>query len=102
LPQIRKVDSSAKHRLKKQTKGFQEREPYRQAIQSLSGDRMIEIEPDAGETVRKIRLNLARAAKEVNIAIGYGETDENTVLAWLEQGNGRRRRGRRARAEVTA
>ncbi len=100
MAQIRTVDLSAKSRLKLRTKGYQEREPYRQAIQSLTADSTIELEPDPGEALRKIKLNLARAAKEVGRAIRYGETRENTVLAWLaeEEPAPRRRRGRRARS----
>ena len=95
MPQIRQQDSSAKQRLKQRTKGHQEREPYRQAIASLSGDNTVELVPEGDESLRKIKLNLARAAKETNMAIGYGETRDNTVLAWLTNGETpRRRRGR--------
>ena len=89
-------------RLKGQTKGYQERELYRSAIASLRPDQTIEVEPEQGETLRKIKLNLSRAAKEVGRSVKYGETDERTVLAWLDEGNGRRRRGRRPKAEATA
>lgn len=101
MPQIRKVDQSAKDRLKHRTKGYQEREPYRQAVLSLSAGENIEIEPEDGETLRKIKLNLARAAKEVGRTISYGETVENTVLVWLSDADGapRRRRGRRPKGE---
>ena len=95
MAEIRQVDSSAKERLKHQTKGYQEREPYRQAVSSLTPNALIELEPDAGETLRKVKLNLARAAKEVGRAVSYGETQQNTVLAWLSSSDssGRRRRG---------
>lgn len=95
MPQIRQQDSSAKQRLKQRTKGYQEREPYRQAIGSLSRDNTVELVPEDGESLRKIKLNLARAAKESGMSIGYGETRDNTVLAWLTDGEApRRRRGR--------
>lgn len=95
MPQIRQQDATAKNRLKQRTKGFQEREPYRQAIGTLSADNTVELTPEDGESLRKIKLNLARAAKETGLAIGYGETRDNSVLAWLTNGEApRRRRGR--------
>ncbi|HYU21310.1 MAG TPA: hypothetical protein VEQ11_21710 [Chloroflexota bacterium] len=99
MARIRSVDSSAKGRLKQRTKGYEEREPYRRAILSLSGDGTIELEPESGETLRKIKLNLARAAKEVGRPVKYGETTDNKILAWLTDSGGiRRRRGRRPKA----
>jgi hypothetical protein len=102
MAQIRRLDSSAKERLKQRSKGYQEREPYRQAVMSLAGSGTIEIEPEEGETLRKIKLNLARAAKETRRSIDYGDTQENTVLAWLKDGEGapRKRRGRRPKVAV--
>ncbi len=96
MAQIRTVDISAKNRLKQRTKGYQEREPYRQAVRSLTHDSPIEVVPEMGETLRKIKLNLARAAKEENRSVKYGETGEGTVIAWLSEGDSapRRRRGR--------
>ena len=104
MAQIRRVDSSAKDRLKHRTKGYQEREPYREAVSGLSGTAVIELEPDSGETLRKIKLNLARAAKELGKSISYGETDQNTVLAWLNDSDAapRKRRGRRPKAAATS
>ncbi|MBA2448048.1 MAG: hypothetical protein H0V51_08485 [Chloroflexi bacterium] len=99
MAQIRKVDASARDRLKHRTKGYQEREPYRKALESLSGNAVIEVEPDSGETLRKIKLNLSRAAKELNRSISYGETEQKTVLAWLadSEASPRRRRTRRSK-----
>ncbi len=104
MAQIRRVDTNAKQRLKQRTKGYQERAPYREAVLSLSGGATIELEPEADETLRKIKLYLARAAKEVGRSISYGETQENTVLAWLSDSDAapRRRRGRRPKAALTA
>ena len=101
MAQIRKVDASARDRLKHRTKGYQEREPYRKAVESLSGNAIIELEPDSGETLRKIKLNLARAAKELKRSISYGETEQNTVLAWLADTNATPRRRRARRAKTT-
>ena len=97
---IRMVDTSAKQRLKSQSKGYQEREPYRAALRDLKLDGLLEFVPDSGETLRKIKLNLARAAREVGRSIGYGETVEKSVLAWLKDSDGapRKRRGRRPKA----
>ena len=95
MPQIRQQDSTARLRLKQRTKGYQEREPYRQAIASLSGTNTVELVPEGDESLRKIKLNLARAAKETGMSIGYGETHDDSVLAWLTNGEApRRRRGR--------
>lgn len=102
MARIRDVDVSAKQRVKQRTKGFQEREPFRQAVANLTTDRAIELEPENGESLRKIKLNLARAAKEVNRNISYGETGDNMIVAWLDEGNAgqKRRRARRKDAEA--
>ena len=102
MAQIREVDVSAKQRVKQRTKGYQEREPFRQAISELTPDSAIEVTPEGGESLRKVKLNLARASKEVNRSIGYGETGDNAIVAWLDEGNTgqKRRRGRRPAAEA--
>ena len=102
MPQIRRQDSSAKQRLKRRTKDYQEREPYRQAIGSLSGDNTVEIVPEEGESLRKIKLNLARAAKETGASIAYGETRNNTVLAWLADNEMPHRRRTQNMEETTS
>ena len=101
MAQIREVDVSAKQRVKQRTKGYQEREPFRQAVANLTADRAIELMPESGESLRKLKLNLARAAKEVGRNISYGETGDNAIVAWLDEGNTgqKRRRARRASAE---
>ena len=101
MAQIREVDVSAKQRVKQRTKGYQEREPFRQAVANLTADRAIELMPESGESLRKLKLNLARAAKEVGRNISYGETGDNAIVAWLDEGNSgqKRRRARRASAE---
>ena len=93
MPKIRTAAAKARARLKTAGgQGYQNREPYRQAIQGLSGDRMIELEPEEGESLRKIRVNLARAAKEVGKEVRSGETEEGTLLVWLAAPSRRRRR----------
>ena len=97
MAQIREVDVSAKQRVKQRTKGYQEREPFRLAVANLTADKAIELEPESGESLRKLKLNLARAAKEVGKPITYGETGDNKIIAWLDEGNTgqKRRRPRR-------
>ncbi len=103
MAQIRTVDATAKRRLKKRSKTDQERDQYRLAIAQLGQQGMIEVEPEDGETLRKIKLNLSRAAKDGGVTIKYGETHDNTILVWLADPP-TRRRGRRpkAAAEATA
>jgi len=71
--------------------------PYREAIANLGTDRALELEPDEGETLRKLKLLVRRAAKEVGRAVQYGESDEGTLLVWLAGPTTRpgKRRGRR-------
>jgi hypothetical protein len=102
MAQFREVDISAKQRVKQRTKGYQEREPFRQAVGSLTADKVIEIAPESGESLRKLKLNVARAAKEVTRNVSYGETTDNTIIVWLADGDGaqKRRRARRKDAEA--
>ena len=103
MPQIRTVDTTARQRLKNRTKSDQERDQYRSAVSQLGRQSvMIEVEPEEGETLRKIKLNLSRAAKEIGATIQYGETRENTVLAWLVGGAPAKRRGRRPKVAAQA
>ena len=44
-----------------------------------------ELEPDEGETLRKLKGAVTLAAKEVNRAVGYGESESGTLLVWLEE-----------------
>src|SRR5215211_5636928 len=102
MAQIREVDVSAKQRVKQRTKGYQEREPFRTAVQNLTADRAIELAPESGESLRKLKLNIARAAKEVGRNVAYGETGDGMIVAWLDEGNTgqKRRRTRRTPAEA--
>jgi hypothetical protein len=93
MPRITTVDlTDARNRLKGRTSGYDDRAPYREAIAKLSGDRILELEPDASETIRRLKHDVTRAAKEVNRAIGYGESREGTLLVWLDSPKTRRRR----------
>jgi hypothetical protein len=102
MAQIREVDVSAKQRVKQRTKGYQEREPFRQAVANLTADRAIELAPEQSESLRKLKLNLARAAKEVGRNIAYGETGDNMIVAWLEDGNAGQKRRRARRKDTEA
>jgi hypothetical protein len=59
---------------------------YRQQLARLSTGIILEIEPEAGENLRKIKVNVTRAANELNLAIGYGITTEGTLLVWQKSG----------------
>jgi hypothetical protein len=102
MPTVKQHDRSARMRLKHRTQGFDNREPYRQAIASLKGDVTIELIPDEGESVRKIKLNLSRAAKEMGVEIKYGDSTDNSVLAWLQNAEPVRRRPGRPRKNPVA
>jgi hypothetical protein len=91
---IRVVDlESAKKRLKS-NKRYQEREPFRMAVASLTPEKVIELAPEGGESLRKLKLDLARAAKEVGRNIAYGETTDDKLIAWLAKANGKGQRRR--------
>jgi hypothetical protein len=85
MVRITTVDlAEARNRLKARAPGWAYRAPYREAIANLSESRMLELELDAGESMRKLRLNIARAAKEVNRLVDYGVSTEGTLLVWLQ------------------
>ena len=92
MPQITTVGLEARNRLVKRTRGYDVRAPYREALANLTDDRALELEPDEGETLRKLKLNVARAAKEANRQVAYGESDSGTLLVWLEEPKKIRRR----------
>jgi hypothetical protein len=102
MARIREVDVSAKQRVKQRTKGYQEREPFRQAVANLTTDKAIELTPENGESLRKLKLNLARAAKEVGRNISYGETGDDMIVAWLAEGEAGQRRRRTRRKDADA
>ncbi|MFN8522882.1 MAG: hypothetical protein U0821_07210 [Chloroflexota bacterium] len=100
MVQFRQVSESAKQRLRSKSRGYADREPYRQAILSISGSNPIEVVPDSSDTLRKVKLNVSRAAKEVTTNIKYGETVDGTLLVWVDSGesSGRRKPGPKPRA----
>lgn len=101
MPQITTVDIEAKSRVIRRTPGYEMRAAYRQAIANLSSERALELEPDEGETLRKLKLNVARAAREANRQVSYGESEDGTLLVWLEEPQKRRRRRRTSQSTGT-
>ena len=103
MPQVRTVGLEARARLIKAHggKGYDQRAPYREAIAALSDDQVLELEPEDGETLRQIRVRLARAAKEVGTEIKSGETREGTLLLWLANPQPQQRRRRRSKDTLT-
>src|SRR4051794_34774784 len=98
---IRAIDlADARRRVRGRTSVLDSRAPYREAIANMTDARMIELEPDTGETMRGLKLNVTRAAREVSRNIGYGESDSGTLLVWLE--STKQRRGPRARKQRAA
>ena len=96
MPEIRNAGPEARARLTKRSPAEIEREPIRQAIRDLRGDQTLELIPDAGETMRKLKMLATRAGKAAGRAIKYGETHDGSLLVWLADApNGRRRRRRR-------
>jgi hypothetical protein len=96
MPTFHEVDTEARRRLAKKTRGYQEREIYRGALATLADGRTLEVRPDEGESLRKIKVNLRRSSHELGIDVTYGETEEGTVLVWKEEPQ-RIRRPRRRR-----
>ena len=100
MVEVRQAGPEARARLAKQGRGYAEREPYRQAIRALEGDATVELVPDEGESIRKLRLFTSRAAKEAGRNVKYGETQEGSLLVWLaEQEATRQKRRRRRKAD---
>lgn len=92
MPEIRHAGPEARERLVKGGHRASEREPIRDAIRTLSGDQTLELIPDEGETMRKLKTIATRAATEVGRTVRYGETQEGSLLVWLSNGGRRRRR----------
>jgi len=74
----------AKLRLVDQGRGFQQRAVYRDHLAELNPGMIWEIEPEDDESVRKLKVNVRRAANELDLPIRYGETPEGTLLVWKE------------------
>jgi hypothetical protein len=102
VPLIRTLDlAEARNRVRGRSAGESARAPFREAIAHLAGDRVLELTPDAGESMRAMKLNVTRAAREVGHLVAYGVSEEGTLLVWLEQPK-RRRGPRRGRAVASS
>jgi hypothetical protein len=96
--------------IQKGKKGYEEREPYRDALKALVPGEYLRIAPDEnveGETTRAIKFRLIAAAKETNVNIKYGDGKNGDVVAWLDTGapgepSGTRRSTRKKNADAPA
>jgi hypothetical protein len=84
MPVFHQASPEARVRLIHRGKGYQERQVYRDNLVRLADGSTWEIEPEAGESLRKIKVNARRAANELNMPIRYGETAQGTLLVWQE------------------
>jgi hypothetical protein len=99
MPRITTVDlAEARSRLRGRAPGYDARAPYREAIANLTAARALELTAEEGESIRRMRLNLSRAAKEVNRQIAYGLNDEGQLIVWLEAAKPTRRPRKKAAA----
>ena len=80
-----------------QSRAYQERAPYREAVANLEDGQLIALELEASENLRQVKVRIRRAAKEIGREVSYGGTAEGTLLAWLAEAP-RRRRRRRSRS----
>ena len=94
MPRITTVDLDARNRLAKRAPAYDARAPYREAIANLKSDRALELQPDEGETIRQLKLVVNRAAKEAGRDVKYGETDEGSLVVWVDSPPTGKRRGR--------
>lgn len=100
MPVFREAGPEAKGRLKQTSKGFQQRQIYRENLSKLTEGKFWEVQPEGDETLRKLKVNIKRAANELNINVRYGETHEGTLLVWNEAA--RERTSRRGRPRKNA
>src|SRR3954453_175241 len=99
MPQITNVGlAEARNRLRGKAPS-DARAPFREAIAKLSGTRMLELEPDDDETMRGLKVNIARASKEINRPVSYGESDSGTLLVWLQDKPKKTRAPRKLKGE---
>jgi len=98
MVKINEVGTAARARLVPRgagAEGYRLRAPIREAIAKLEGEQLLELEADAGESLRHVKLVSRRAAKEVGKDIQYGDTEQGTLLVWLAQPTTRRTRRRK-------
>lgn len=90
MPIFIEVGPEARGRLIRSSRGYQERQVYRDNLARLADGTMWEIAPEAGESLRKIKVNVRRAANELDLpGVRYGETPDGTLLVWAEESKSR-------------
>jgi hypothetical protein len=97
MAKIAFADPSVWDQAKKPTKGYGERDELRKALADLeTEDQVLEITPEEGETLRKLKVMTKWAAKEVGREIRYAETLTGSLAVRLERQRtpGEARRGR--------
>ena len=92
MPRISTARPEARLRLVRRDASYQQRGPLREAIGALSAEQAIELEPEPGETLRKLKAMVRLAAREAGRDVEHGETEQDTPLVWLAQPSRRRRR----------
>jgi hypothetical protein len=97
MPIFLEAGPEARGRLVKTSRGYQERQVYRDNLARLVDGTIWEITPEEGESLRKIKVNVRRAANDLDLpGVRYGETPDGTLLVWAEESKIRAaRRGRR-------
>jgi hypothetical protein len=100
MPRFRDAGPEAKQRLLQTSKGYQQRQIYRDHLAELREGMYREVLPEGDETIRKLKVNVRRAANELGVNVRYGETEQGTLLVWSEPP--RERTGRRGRPRKVA
>ena len=97
MPSIRSVDADeAQQRLRGRTHREPPHAPFRAVLADLADDGVVEVPPEAGESLHTLKLRVSRAAREVGRRVAYGVTGRGALMVWLERPKNRpgRLRGR--------
>ncbi len=97
MPIFTEVGSEARERLVKKSKGYEQRQVYRDMLGQVGGGKTFELKPEGDETLRRLKGNVRRAANELERQdIRYGETEDGALLVWCDTSQPRStgRRGR--------
>ena len=95
MPVFREAGPESRQRLVQASKGFQQRQVYRDNLMKLGPQDCFEVQTEGDETIRKLKVNVRRAANELNLNVRYGETTDGTLLVWID--SQREKTGRRGR-----
>jgi hypothetical protein len=76
------------------------REPLRAAIANLQAGDVLQIQPEGNDTLRGLKVTVARIASEMDAHVGYGETSEGTLLVWTRRGAVRMGAGQQPRSAL--